>query len=166
MLAAGLVMAPLGAVLLVAAPASSRLTNEYGPKVTLMVGAVVVAIGYLVGVFMLHSIWQLIVTGMVIGFGTGLAYGAMPALIMSEVPPSQTGAANSFNTLMRALGTSAASAVTGLVLAEMTMTVGGTAVPTENAFRVLMIIAAGSALAAFVVAFFLPGYEESVVIAD
>ncbi len=46
------------------------------------------------------------------------------------------------------------------------MAVEGTAVPTENAFRVLMIIAAGSALAAFVVAFFLPGYEESVVIAD
>ncbi|WP_067807269.1 MFS transporter [Nocardia beijingensis] len=166
MLAAGLVMAPLGAVLLVAAPVSSRLTNEYGPKVTLMVGAVVVAIGYIVGIFMLHSIWQLIVTGVVIGFGTGLAYGAMPALIMSAVPPSQTGAANSFNTLMRALGTSAASAVTGLVLAEMTMTVGDTAVPTENAFHVLMIIAAGSALAAFVVAFFLPGNEESVVIAD
>ncbi|WP_039828820.1 hypothetical protein [Nocardia testacea] len=56
--------------------------------------------------------------------------------------------------------------MTGLVLAEMTMAVEGTAVPTENAFRVLMIIAAGSALAAFVVAFFLPGYEESVVIAD
>ncbi|WP_051715515.1 MFS transporter [Nocardia rhamnosiphila] len=164
--AAGLVMAPLGAVLLVAAPVSSRLTNGYGPKVTLMAGAVVLAIGYLVGIFMLHSIWQLIVTGVVIGFGTGLAYGAMPALIMRAVPPSQTAAANSFNTLIRALGTSAASAVTGLVLAEMTMTVGGTAVPTENAFRVLMIIAAGSALAAFVVAFFLPGYEESVVIAD
>lgn len=166
MLAAGLVMAPLGAVLLVAAPVSSRLTNGHGPKATLMVGAAVVAIGYLVGIFMLHSLWQLIVTGVVIGFGTGLAYGAMPALIMGAVPPSQTGAANSFNTLIRALGTSVASAVAGLLLAQMTMTVGDSAVPTENAFRVLMVIAAGSALAAFVVAFFLPGYEESVVNAE
>lgn len=169
MLVAGLVMTPFGAVLLVAAPISSRLTNGYGPRVTLMVGAVVVATGYLVGLFMLHSIWQLIFTGVVIGFGTGLAYGAMPALIMSAVPPSQTGAANSFNTLMRALGTSVASAVTGLALGQMTMTVGNSTVPTENAFRVLMVIAAGSALAAFVVAFFLPGHrepEESVVIAE
>ena len=82
-------------------PLSSRITNSHGPKVTLMFGAIVVAIGYGIGIFAMHSIWELIVIAVIIGAGTGMAYGAMPALIMGAVPPSETGAANSFNTLMR-----------------------------------------------------------------
>lgn len=156
MVAAGLVMAPFGAMLLLAAPLSSSITNNYGPRATLMIGSLVVAAGYAAGIFMLHSIWQLIVTGLMIGFGTGLAYGAMPALIMSAVPSSQTGSANSFNTLMRSLGTSFASAIAGVVLAQMTISLGGAAIPSEGAFRVVMAIASGASLVAFVVALFIP----------
>lgn len=156
MLTAGLVMAPFGLMLLLAAPLSSFITNNLGPKFTLMAGALVVAAGYALGIFVLHSIWQLIVVGLIIGFGTGLAYGAMPALIMGAVPPSQTGAANSFNTLMRSLGTSFASAIAGVILAQMTISLGGNLIPSENAFRVVMAIAAGSAVLAFAVALFIP----------
>ncbi|MBY4571431.1 MFS transporter [Gordonia sp. PS3] len=161
MMVAGLVMAPFGIMLLLAAPLSSWLTNTFGPRITLMVGAIVVALGYLLGVFALHSIWQLIVIGIIIGFGTGLAYGAMPALIMGAVPPSQTGAANSFNTLMRSLGTSFASALAGVIVAQMTMTLGGVAVPSESAFRWIMALAAGAAVAALVLAFFIPGRSDA-----
>ena len=45
------------------------------------------------------------------GAGIGFTFGAMPALIMGAVPASETGAANSLNTLMRSIGTSSASAV-------------------------------------------------------
>jgi MFS family permease len=162
MLVAGLVMAPFGLMLLLAAPLSSHITNSRGPRLTLMIGALVVAAGYLTGVFMLHSIWQLVVTGVIIGFGTGLAYGAMPALIMGAVPPSQTGAANSFNTLMRSLGTSFASAIAGVILAQMTMSLGGVSIPSESAFRVVMAIAAGSAVLAFVVALFIPRHSAAI----
>lgn len=162
MLVAGLVMAPFGVMLLLAAPLSSHITNTYGPRITLMLGALVVAGGYGTGIFMLHSIWQLIVTGLIIGFGTGLAYGAMPALIMGAVPPSQTGAANSFNTLMRSLGTSFASAIAGVVLAQMTITLGGVSMPSEGAFRVVMAIAACSAVLAFVVALFIPRHSAPI----
>lgn len=154
MLVAGLVMAPFGLMLLVAAPVSSHITNTYGPARTLMIGALVVAAGYVLGCFMLHSIWQLIVTGLIIGTGTGLAYGAMPALIMGAVPPEQTGAANSFNTLMRALGTSFASAIAGVVLAQVT--IAHTAVPSEDAFRLVMALAGGAALISFLIATALP----------
>ena len=166
MLVAGLVMAPFGLMLLLAAPISSHITNNYGPRITLMVGALVVAGGYLLGCFMLHSIWQLIVTGLIIGAGTGLAYGAMPALIMGAVPAEQTSAANSFNTLMRALGTSFASAIAGLVLAQLT--IAGTAIPSENAFRLVMAIAGGAALCSALICLLLPAgpvasIEEDVV---
>ncbi|QII07377.1 MFS transporter [Rhodococcoides fascians A25f] len=158
MLVAGLVMAPSGVVMMLIAPLSSVITRTRGPKVTLMAGAVVVAIGYGIGVVMLSAVWQLVLISVVIGAGTGLAYGAMPALIMGAVPASETGAANSFNTLMRSLGTSFASAVAGVILAQMTMTVGDTSIPSEAAFHVTMAVAAGAAVIAFIVASFLPKF--------
>lgn len=158
MLVAGLVMAPSGVVMMLIAPLSSVITRTRGPKTTLMAGAITVAIGYGIGVVMLSAVWQLVLISVVIGAGTGLAYGAMPALIMGAVPASETGAANSFNTLMRSLGTSFASAVAGVILAQMTMTVGDTSIPSESAFHVTMGVAAGAAVVAFVVASFLPKF--------
>ncbi|WP_205717407.1 MFS transporter [Actinomadura soli] len=88
--------------------------------------------------------------------GVGLAYGAMPALIMSAVPQSETGAANSFNTVMRSVGTSVSAAVVGVVLAQMTIDLGGHALPSEDGFHVGMLIAGGSALIAAAVTLALP----------
>lgn len=160
MLTAGLVMAPSGVVMMLIAPVSSRITNLHGPKVTLMLGAFVVAIGYGIGIFALHSIWQLVMIAMITGAGTGMAYGAMPALIMGAVPSSETGAANSFNTLMRALGTSFASAIAGVIIAQMTMSIGDATMPSENAFRVIMALAAGSAIVALVLTAFIPKFQR------
>jgi MFS family permease len=84
---------------------------------------------------LLHEVWELVLVSCVIGAGIGFAYGAMPALIMAAVPASETAAANSFNALMRSIGTSTSSAVTGVVLAQMITTFGGVALPSENGFR-------------------------------
>jgi MFS family permease len=136
MLAVGLVMAPSGLVMMVMAPVSARITRGRGPKTTLAAGAVVVAVGYGLGVVLMSAVWQLVVVAAVIGAGIGLAYGAMPALIMAAVPVSETAAANSLNTLMRSIGTSTASAVSGVVLAHLTITLAGHALPSQNGFRV------------------------------
>ncbi|MBY6410219.1 MFS transporter [Rhodococcus sp. BP-252] len=158
MLLSGLVMAPSGLVMMVVAPLSSKITTTMGPKVTLMVGAITVAIGYGGGVFLMGAVWQLVLVSLVIGAGTGLAYGAMPALIMGAVPASETAAANSFNTLMRSLGTSFASAVAGVILAQMTMSMGSVSLPSQDGFKVVMGVAAGAAVVALVIAAFLPRF--------
>lgn len=88
--------------------------------------------------------------------GVGFAYGAMPALIMSAVPQSETASANSFNTLMRSIGSSVSAAVMAVVLAQMTTDFGGFALPSEDGFRVAMLIGSGVALVAAAVAFFIP----------
>ncbi|SNS78432.1 MFS transporter [Rhodococcoides kyotonense] len=161
MLVTGLVMAPSGIVMMLVAPLSSRITTTKGPKVTLMIGAIVVAIGYLFGVVTMSAIWELVLISCIIGAGIGLAYGAMPALIMGAVPASETAAANSLNTLMRSLGTSSASAVAGVILAQMTVTLGSTEVPSQGGFRVTMGVAAAAAIIALVVAAFLPRFEKT-----
>ena len=156
MLTVGLVLAPQGLVMMVMSAASAKLTQAKGPKVTLMIGALIVSAGYGLNILLMSEVWHLILVSCVIGAGIGFTYGALPALIMGAVDPSQTGAANSLNTLMRSLGTSFASALAGVILAQMTTDFGGHALPSENGFKVVMAIGAGAALLAFLVASFIP----------
>jgi MFS family permease len=156
MVAVGLVMAPSGLVMMAMAPVSARVSRAAGPKTTLMVGAAVVAAGYGMSTVGMAEIWQLVLVSAVVGAGIGLAYGAMPALVMGAVPVSETAAANSLNTLMRSIGTSVSSAVAGVVLAQMTIPLGGTEVPAEEGFRLVMAVGAGAALVALAIAAFLP----------
>ena len=156
MLGAGLVMGPSGLVMLLTAPLSAKISKTRGPKVTLMLGAVVVALGYGVGTALMSAVWQLVLVSVLIGAGIGLAYGAMPALIMSAVPVSETAAANSLNTLMRSIGTSVSSAVAGVILAQLTINLGAYTLPSQTGFRVVLTIGAAAALAALAVASFIP----------
>ncbi|WP_335991176.1 MFS transporter [Glycomyces sp. MUSA5-2] len=157
MLTVGLVMMPSGLVMMAMSPVSARITNAKGPKTTLMAGAVVVALAYGLGAFLMAEIWQLVLVATLMGAGMGLAYGAMPALIMDATPVHETAAANSLNTLMRSIGTSISSAIAGVVLAHVTVDFAGTAVPSRDAFQIIFLIAAGASLAALAIAAFLPG---------
>jgi EmrB/QacA subfamily drug resistance transporter len=161
LLVTGLVLVPSGLVMLAIAPVSARITSARGPKTTLMLGAVVVAAGYGFGTVLMSSVWQLVVVSAVIGAGIGLAYGAMPALIMGAVPVSETAAANSLNTLMRAIGTSISSAVAGTILAQLTVQFGPALVPSDTAFRLIMGLGCATALAALGIAAFIPGRRQT-----
>ncbi|MEV4969809.1 MFS transporter [Streptomyces scopuliridis] len=165
MLTVGLVLAPQGLVMMAMAPLSAAISKSRGPKVTLMIGAVIVAAGYSLNIALMSEVWHLVMTSCVIGAGVGFAYGAMPALIMAAVPASETAAANSLNALMRSIGTSIASAIAGVVLAQMTISFGTTALPSENGFKVVMAIGAGAAILAFVLAAFLPRHRPGVMAA-
>jgi MFS family permease len=157
MVAMGLWMAPGGLMMMLSSPLSAKLSALAGPKVTLILGAIIIAAGYGASVPLMGEPWGLMVGAIIISLGVGFAYGAMPALIMSAVPITETSAANSFNTLMRSIGTSVASAAIGAVLAEMSTTfAGGFSVPTENGFKVGILIGCGVAAAAAVIALTIP----------
>ncbi|MGA5206295.1 MFS transporter [Streptomyces variegatus] len=156
MLAVGLILAPQGLVMMAVSAVSAGITRAKGPKVTLMIGAVVVAAGYGLSLVLMSEVWHIVLVACVIGGGVGFAYGAMPALIMSAVSASETAAANSLNTLMRSMGTSFASALAGVILAQLTTDFGGYPLPSENGFKSVMALGAGAAVLAFLLASFLP----------
>ncbi|WP_326725102.1 MFS transporter [Streptomyces sp. NBC_00243] len=158
MLAMGLWMAPAGLMMMVMSPIGAKLSAAKGPKVTLSVGSLVIAVGYGISLPLMStgSTWGLLVVTIVCNTGVGFAYGAMPALIMGAVPQSETASANSFNTLMRSIGSSVSAAVIGVVLAQMTTDFGGYALPSEDGFRVAMLIGCGVGLGAAILAFFIP----------
>ncbi|MBR7832925.1 MFS transporter [Actinospica durhamensis] len=160
LLATGLWMAPGGVMMMLISPLGGKLTNARGPKFTLICGVLVQACGYALSLGLMSHAWGIMASIMVINAGTGLAYGAMPALIMGSVPLSETAAANSFNTLMRALGTSIGSAIVGVVLAQMTTDLGGAAVTSEGGFRTGLLIGGGVAVLAAALAGLIPNLRE------
>ncbi|MEV6589460.1 MFS transporter [Streptomyces acidicola] len=157
MVAAGLIVAPLGLTMMFTAPVYARLSAKYGPKVTLILGMVIIAIGYGAGLGLMSAAWQSLVIAVVLGAGIGLAYSSLPALIIGAVPASETGAANGLNTLMRSIGTSVSSAVIGMVLANTANTVNGVAIPTMHGFRISFLIATAAVVLGLALALFLPG---------
>ncbi|KUN38554.1 MFS transporter permease [Streptomyces longwoodensis] len=156
MLAAGLWMAPGGLTMMVVSPLGGKLTNARGPKVTLVCGALVLAAGYALAQALIGTAWGVMLVTLVTSGGVGLAYGAMPALIMGSVPLSETAAANGFNTLMRSLGTSIGSAVIGVILAQMTTSMGGYTFASETGFRTALLVGGGLALVSAAIAAVIP----------
>ncbi len=156
MLAMALWLAPGGFVMMAVAPLGARLSRTRGPKVTLTTGALAIAVAYAASLLLIGSTWGLMVAVMLVNVGTGLAYGSIPLLIMSGVPRSETAAANSFNTLVRSLGTSTAAAVVGTLLAGMSTVTDGHLVPSGGAFRGALIVGCAAGVLAALVAVTIP----------
>ncbi|MFD4352018.1 MFS transporter [Nocardia sp. NPDC058518] len=156
MVVAGLAMAPTGLVMMLLSPVSARLSAKKGPKLTLALGSTVIAVGYLCAVVMMDSVWQIVLSSVIVAGGVGLAYAAMPALIMGAVPITETAAANGLNSLMRSIGTSTSAAVMGVVLAHMTINLGPHVLPSREGFHTAFFIAMAGAVAAIVLTACIP----------
>ncbi|WP_437109018.1 MFS transporter [Streptomyces scopuliridis] len=161
MVVAGLCVAPLGLTMMFTAPVYARISARRGPKVSLMLGMLIIGIGYGAGLGLMNAAWQTIVISVVVGAGIGLAYSSLPALIIGAVDPSETGAANGLNTLMRSIGTSVSSAVIGMVLAHTSIRTGGVTVPSMDGFRISFLIATGAVIVGLVLAAFLPSQRSA-----
>jgi MFS family permease len=157
MLAAGLWIAPGGLTMMLVSPLGGKLTDARGPKFTLVCGTLVLAAGYFASMALIGSPWGVMLVTIITSSGVGLAYGAMPALIMSSVPIAETAAANGFNTLMRSLGTSIGSAVIGVILAQMTTSLGGHTLASEAGLRTALLVGGGLALVSAGIAAVIPG---------
>ncbi len=161
MVVAGLCVAPLGLTMMFVAPLYARISARRGPKVSLLLGMLVIAVGYGAGLGLMSAAWQTVVISVVLGAGIGLAYSSLPALIIGAVDPSETGAANGLNTLMRSIGTSVSSAVIGMVLAHTAVPMGDVLVPSMNGFRISFLIATGAVLVGLALAAFLPSQQDT-----
>jgi len=160
LLAASLVVMPSGLVMMVLSPISGTLARTIGPRVLLVAGSISLILAYGFSLFFSTEVWHFVVANILIGFGIGFGYAAMPMLIMRAVPPSETGASNGLNALARSLGTSTAAAIVGVVLATLSTGDGETRVPTAQAFHVSFLLGIGAAAVALVLALLIPTREN------
>lgn len=154
-LQAGLWMAPAGLMMMIFTPISSRMLTRLGGRTTLATGMVVMACGYLIAFFLTEAPWELMLAACVSSAGVGIAYAAMPTLIMENSPASEAGAGVGVNALMRSMGTTIAGAVMAIVLTSITTTMAGASLPTMTAFKVCFLLGAIAGLGAAAVTLFI-----------
>ncbi|HEX2131073.1 MAG TPA: MFS transporter [Actinophytocola sp.] len=148
-LVAGVCMVPMGLGMLLFSPLSARLSARRGPHVTLLCGALVMVAGNVSLAFLPGSLVLLVPLLLVLSVGTALCFSAMPTLIMSWVPATETASANSLNALLRTIGTSTCAALAGTFLAAFaTHPAGGAPVASSTGFVLTYWIAAAASLAA------------------
>ena len=153
---AGLCVLPAGLMMVVLSPVTATITRRWGGKYSLIIGAVVLGLSYVLRVFLTGSVFQIALGAVITSAGTAIAYAAMPSIIMSNAPISETAAANGFNALLRAVGTSTSSAMVAAVLSTVAMRVGDTELPTLEAFHDIYWIAAAAGLISAFIAVFIP----------
>lgn len=172
MLTASLVLTPSGLVMFLFSNLSARLTAAYGPRVSLATGAVVLGLGYVVFIVAMAGPWPMtwwlmVILASLIGAGLGIAYSAMPALIMRAVRVEQTGEANGVNALMRVVGTSTSAAVVGMILTASLIHVSAdgaaVSVPSTGGYLAAAAISLGACAVAAMLALAIPSARPMVV---
>lgn len=117
LMAAGLLLLPAAAGYLGAAPLASRRAGARGWRSALVLGSTIVAGGY---VFRGVAPSGPVIVGLgalIVSFGVGIAYAAMPGVVVENVEPAHTASAISVNTLSRAIGAAIGSATMAAILA-------------------------------------------------
>ncbi|MFE0516685.1 MFS transporter [Streptomyces sp. NPDC058964] len=158
--ATGLCLLPGGVTMLLFSPVSARISAARGPRITLAIGAAVIACGYAVRIADSRDLWMIILGATVVATGTTLAYSALPTLILRAVPAGQTASANGVNVLMRTIGQATSSAAVAAVLVHHTSLVGGAPVPTLHGYLLAFAVAGVVALAAGAAALSIPGDSD------
>ena len=117
---AGFVMFPLSVGSFAANRLVHRLVRRFSLATLLPIGAALMAVaGSLL--WLAHSqLWEILLGMLVFGLGLGSAYAAMPALIARSVATEELGSSVSFNQVLRTIGSSFGTAVSGAVIAAHT----------------------------------------------
>ena len=110
---------------------SGRFIDRFGARPVLVVAAAAGITGFLFIAFVHSAPWQVIVASILANAYISLGYGALPALVVSEVTAAETGVATGMNAIARTIGSSIAAALVAVLLGR---TAGGTSVPMESSF--------------------------------
>ncbi|WP_137149276.1 MFS transporter [Mycolicibacterium sp. CR10] len=125
---------------------SGRFIDRFGARPVLMIAASAGIVGFLFVAFAHSSTWQVIVASILANAYISLGYGALPALVVSEVGPGETGIATSMNAIARTVGSSTAAALVAVMLGRTTL--AGT--PMESSFVAIFVGGAVTAALAMV----------------
>ncbi len=121
---AGFVMFPLSVGSLTANRVVRRLGTRISLATLLPIGSAMIAVASIM-LWVTHTHLSLLLVGMlVLGLGMGAAYAAMPALIARNVATDEVGSSVSFNQVLRTVGSSFGTALSGALLAAHTLPSG------------------------------------------
>ncbi len=118
-LEAGLVLSAMAAGAFVSGAQARRLSNRLTPANVVLLGLALEVAGVVILALLIHpslSPWLATAPLLVYGIGLGLASAQLTSLVLSEVPPEQSGQGSATQSTVRQLGAAVGSAVAGTLL--------------------------------------------------
>lgn len=148
---AGAILLPVATTMFTLSLFTGRLERRFGSKRLLVAGSACGVLSYVL-LANFHGTIPAVMIGIAfLGAGIGLAYAALPNLIVSAVRPEQTGVSIGMNTIMRTIGGAFGAQISASILVSHLD--AGTALPEGSGYTIAfwtmagaMALAAGAAL--------------------
>ena len=154
----GLMLLPMAATMFMAGLFAGRLTQVFGGKALVVAGSVVGAAALAALAFAHAQQWQVYLATAVMGIGCGLAYPAVSALIVSAVPPDQTGVASGMNANIRSIGGSIGTAI---MASTVTSQLEASGLPKQAGYTAGFAMMGAALLLAAVAGLFIPAQRRA-----
>ena len=100
----GLLILPMTVALFFFGLASGPMTRRFGSKLVLLTGTIIGVVPFFLLASAHDALWEIVLATALVGASFGLAFSAMPAIIVAAVPADQTGVANGMNANIRTIG--------------------------------------------------------------
>jgi EmrB/QacA subfamily drug resistance transporter len=150
---AGLYLLPATFGMLVFGPISGILTRRFGARPPMVMGTLFAVVAFAIPAFSHRTLTEIVLCGVFMGAGMGLAFAAMSNAIIAAVPATHTGEAMSVNSIVRTVGGSIGSAV---IAAALMANITDLGIPADKAFTVGFWLATGVAVIAVIAALLVP----------
>ncbi|WNI18524.1 MFS transporter [Actinacidiphila sp. ITFR-21] len=149
----GLILLPSSVTMFLVGMWAGSFARRIGAKAVVVIGCLVGIVSMAVLAFAHEERWELFVATAVMGVGFGLAFSAMSSLIVSAVPPEQTGVASGMNANIRTIGGSIGAA---LMASIVTASPAADGLPREAGYTHGFTMLAGALVVAALAALLIP----------
>lgn len=150
----GLLMLPTAVANFICGVITAPLVMRFGAKRVVVTGCLLSATGMTVVVNAHSEYEQILLSNALIGFGIGLAFSSLAALIIAAVPPEQTGVAAGMNANIRTIGGAVGAAVMSTIVTSKN---GSDGLPLESGYTHGFVMLAVTMLVASVAGLLIPG---------
>jgi MFS family permease len=154
---AGLAKLPSNVLSFFAGPLSGWLMVKMGMRMPVLLAGLLATIGWLLALTFPTSMIFIILLLCVISFGTTMLNAAIPNLVVAAVPENRTSEAIGAMSVFRGMAQAIGSQIVAVMLAvgAVSMTEGGSLMPSPISFRITIAWIAGLTLAAALAAYLL-----------
>ena len=151
---AGLVLVPFSAMSFIATRITPALARATSHNAVLPIAAVILIGGMAMFSFARGSLLLMFIIMGINGLGVGMIFAVVPGMVLGAVSTEQTASAMGFNQVLRYVGYSVGSAMSGVVLEIHTPE--GSAFPDNDGYTITGILACGMWVLSMVVTILLP----------
>ena len=119
----GIIMLPAAIASMVFAPLSARITNVRGPKVTILIGGVVLFLSYLALLFNRQTTISILEDTTLLGISLSFVFVGVINILLISTPRKDAGVSTGMNVVFRNIGSAIAPAIGGVIESTYVMPV-------------------------------------------